>query len=122
MTNGLRFIWIIPAVIIGFALTIALYVVVIIAWFAIVITGREGRGLWDFSSRVVRYLVRLQSYGLLLTDTYPKFDSGDPAAVGTAQHGLPSGPMPGSTLPSGSSSAAGAPLPPPGGPLPPPAT
>jgi hypothetical protein len=123
LTNGLRFIWIIPAAIIGWALAIALSVVVIIAWFAIVITGREGRGLWDFAHRVVRYLVRLQSYGLLMTDTYPKFDSGDPVAAGTTERWLPSGPTPGGTLPSGSpSSAAGAPLPPPGGPLPPPAT
>ena len=41
LTNGLRFIWAIPAIIILMVLSIAFFFVVIISWFAIVITGKH---------------------------------------------------------------------------------
>jgi hypothetical protein len=74
LTNGLRFIWIIPAAIIAALLGIAGAVVIVISWFAIVITGKQPRGMWAFVLKVVRYTLRTQSYGLLMTDTYPSFD------------------------------------------------
>ena len=43
LTNGLRFIWAIPAIMISFVLSIAFAVVVLISWFAIVITGKHPR-------------------------------------------------------------------------------
>ena len=39
LTNGLRFIWIIPALILGIIFGIAMSVVLLIAWFAILFTG-----------------------------------------------------------------------------------
>ena len=52
LTNGLRFIWAIPALLIAILIGIAFVVVVLISWFAIVITGKHPRGLFDFSLRV----------------------------------------------------------------------
>jgi Domain of unknown function (DUF4389) len=47
---------------------------VIIAWFAILFTGRYPRGLFDFVVGVVRWAVRLSAYAfLLVTDVYPPF-------------------------------------------------
>lgn len=73
LTNALRLIWIIPAAIITAALIIAAFVLEIISWFAIVITGRQPRGMWDFIAKAMRYLLQTQAYGLLMTDTYPKY-------------------------------------------------
>jgi hypothetical protein len=83
LTNGLRFIWAIPAIIILMVLSIAFFFVVIISWFAIVITGKHPRGMFDFGLDVLRYTLQTNAYVLLMTDTYPKWGSGvgAPAAV-----------------------------------------
>ncbi len=81
LTSALRLIWIIPAAIIGAIMGIAAFVVVVISWFSIVITGKQSRGMWDFVLKVVRFTLQVQSYGLLMTDTYPKFGEGAMAAA-----------------------------------------
>jgi hypothetical protein len=73
LTNALRIIWIIPALIIGVVIFIAAFFVIVASWFAIVITGKHPRGMWDFSVKAMRYMMQLQAYGLLMTDAYPKF-------------------------------------------------
>lgn len=73
LTNALRLLWIIPAALLAAVLGIAVFVVEVISWFAILITGTHPRGMWDFTNKVLRYLLQTQSYGLLMTDTYPKF-------------------------------------------------
>jgi hypothetical protein len=73
LTNALRIIWAIPAIIIGIGIYIAMVVVAIISWFAILFTGKHPRGMFDFLRRAVRYVLRVQSYTLLMADTYPKF-------------------------------------------------
>ncbi|HSB87190.1 MAG TPA: DUF4389 domain-containing protein, partial [Ilumatobacteraceae bacterium] len=72
----LRLIWAIPAAIIGFLVTIGAFFVVLVSWFSIVITGKQSRGMWDFVLKSQRFLLQLQSYVLLMTDTYPKFGEG----------------------------------------------
>jgi len=48
--------------------------VVIVAWFAIVFTGRYPRGLFDFVAGVTRWHNRVIGYALtLVTDAYPPF-------------------------------------------------
>ncbi len=55
-------------------LTIAAVVAVIIAWFAILFTGRYPRGLFDFVLGVLRWGNRVVAYAfVLVTDEYPPF-------------------------------------------------
>ena len=76
LTNGLRFLWIIPAVIVAIFVGIASAVVTLISWFAILFTGKQPRGMWEFVLKAVRYTLQLETYALLMTDTYPKFGEG----------------------------------------------
>lgn len=47
---------------------------VVVAWFAILITGRYPRGLFDYVVGVGRWGLRVQAYAfLLVTDEYPPF-------------------------------------------------
>ena len=48
LTNALRLIWIIPALIVAIVVTIGQSFVLLVSWFAIVITGRQSRGMFDF--------------------------------------------------------------------------
>lgn len=64
----------IPHWFILFFLTIAATVCIIIAWFAILFTGRYPRALFDFVVGVMRWSYRVQAYAvLLITDVYPPF-------------------------------------------------
>jgi hypothetical protein len=81
LTNGLRFIWAIPAMLIAFVLGIGLLFIAIATWFVIVITGKQPRGFFDFILKVVRYSLQLNAYVLLMTDTYPKWGSGATPAL-----------------------------------------
>ena len=65
----------IPHYVILFFLWIAVLFVVVISWFAIIFTGRDPRGLFDFVVGVMRWTWRVQAYALLLaTDKYPPFE------------------------------------------------
>ena len=64
----------IPHYIVLVFLDIAAFVVVIIAWFAILFTGRYPKGLFDFVEGVIRWNNRVIAYALVLvTDRYPPF-------------------------------------------------
>ena len=63
-----------PHYLVLIALTLALLVTTVIAWFAILLTGRYPRGLFDFAVGVLRWTTRVSCYALLLTtDRYPPF-------------------------------------------------
>ena len=107
LTNALRLIWIIPAVIIGYVIQIGATVVLVIAWFAILFTGKFPRGMFDFSVRATRMAMRLSAYGMLTTDVYPKYDGSEPVST------LPPGDREVGGGGYGGGYGTGAPLPPP---------
>jgi Domain of unknown function (DUF4389) len=64
----------IPHYIVLIFLTIGAIVSVIVAWFAILFTGRYPRGLFDFVEGVFRWWNRVIGYAfVLVTDRYPPF-------------------------------------------------
>lgn len=55
-------------------LTVGAFLAVVVAWFAILVTGRYPRGLFDFVVGVGRWWLRVEAYAILLvTDRYPPF-------------------------------------------------
>jgi hypothetical protein len=64
----------IPHYVILVFLGLAAFVAVIVAWFAILFTGRYPRGIFDFVEGVLRWSNRVVGYALILvTDEYPPF-------------------------------------------------
>lgn len=57
-----------------YVLNIALSVLGIVAWFAILFTGNIPRGVFDFMSMIFRYQWRTTSYVAFLREPYPPFD------------------------------------------------
>jgi hypothetical protein len=72
-TVAFRIILAIPHLIAVWALGIAWALVTLIAWLAILLTGRYPEGLYDFSLGVFRWTTRVEAYLLLLRDEYPPF-------------------------------------------------
>jgi uncharacterized protein DUF4389 len=70
----LKWLFALPHLIVLTFLAIAAYVVIVIAFFAILFTGRYPRGMFDFVTGVLRWSIRVNAYGYwLLTDRYPPF-------------------------------------------------
>ena len=73
-----KWIMAIPHYIVLCFLGIAACVLVIIAWFAILFTGRYPQSLFDFVVGVFRWSLRVEVYALMLTtDRYPPFRLSD---------------------------------------------
>jgi hypothetical protein len=64
----------IPHYIVLILLWIAAVAAVIVAWFAVLFTGRYPRAIFDFVEGVLRWGLRVEAYAfLLVTDRYPPF-------------------------------------------------
>jgi hypothetical protein len=69
-----KWLLVIPHFIVLAFLWIAVFFVVIVAWFAILFTGRYPRGIFVFVEGVVRWGQRVVAYAFtLVTDRYPPF-------------------------------------------------
>jgi hypothetical protein len=64
----------IPHYVVLIFLWIGAVVAVVVAWFAILFTGRYPRGLFDYVEGVIRWGNRVTAYAFILTtDRYPPF-------------------------------------------------
>jgi hypothetical protein len=80
LTAFFRVILAIPIAIWLYLYAIVACVAIVIAWFAIVITGRYPTPLYDFVAGFTRTLARATAYGALLCDPYPPFSGGPDSA------------------------------------------
>jgi hypothetical protein len=72
-TVAFRIILVIPHLIVVALLAFAALICFIIAFFAVLFTGKWPTGLQDFVLNVMRWGLRVQAYFLMLTDEYPPF-------------------------------------------------
>ena len=64
----------IPHFLVLLVLSVGAFFAVLFAWFAILVTGRYPRGLFDYVVGVGRWWLRVEAYAfLLVTDRYPPF-------------------------------------------------
>jgi len=66
-----KWLLVIPNVIVLYFVMIVWMVTTFIAWFAILFSGRYPKGLFDFSAGTLRWMARVNAYVLLLRDEYP---------------------------------------------------
>ena len=69
----IKWLLVIPHIIVLLVLFIIGYIIWIIAWFAILFTGSFPRGMFDFIVGMTRWSYRVNAYVYLLTDQYPPF-------------------------------------------------
>jgi hypothetical protein len=68
----------IPHYVVLFFLMIGAVIAIVIAWFAILITGRYPQPLFNYVVGVARWSLRVSAYAfLLVTDRYPPFSLGE---------------------------------------------
>lgn len=68
-----RIILVIPPAIIAYAMSIVASIGSFLAWVLIVVTGKQNKGLQDFTLLGLSYQVRLLPYYTLMTETWPSF-------------------------------------------------
>jgi hypothetical protein len=73
LTTFLRYLLAIPHFFFAFFYEIAFFVVLVLAWFALLITGTWPDSLYSFAGGFLRYLARLTAYLSLGVDAYPPF-------------------------------------------------
>jgi hypothetical protein len=77
LTTFFRSIVVLPWALVGVFWALAAGLLAIVAWFAILVTGRYPEGLYDFMVKEIRFMARVNAFGFLLTDRFPPF-SGAP--------------------------------------------
>lgn len=69
----IKWLLIIPNLIVFTIVAIVAYFVIVISWFAILFTGKFPRGMFDFVAGMLRWSLRLNAYTYLMRDEYPPF-------------------------------------------------
>lgn len=80
LTTFFRLVLVIPHLIVATFWGIAIFVVVVVAWFALLFTGRWPEGMYGFTGGFLRYYTRVHAYLFLLADPYPPFSGADHAS------------------------------------------
>ena len=83
--TGLRLIIGIPVILLAIIQYVILYVCSIIAWFAILFTGKLPEGLFNPMRAALAYLTRADGYFLLITEDYPPFSYEESGAAPAGQ-------------------------------------
>ena len=73
VTTIFRLFMAIPQLIVVYLLLIPLFLLTVLAWFAILFTGRYPKAFFEFTSGVLRWQANLMAYVALLRDEYPPF-------------------------------------------------
>jgi Domain of unknown function (DUF4389) len=73
LTVAFRALLAVPLLLMLIFVTIGWCIATIVAWFAILFTGRHPQAMYDFSVRALRWRLRLDAYLLLIVDDYPPF-------------------------------------------------
>jgi hypothetical protein len=73
LTVGLRILLAIPHFIVLGVLVFIWWLSAIVAWLLILFTAEYPRGLYDFGTGTLRWLLRVEAYLLLMVDDYPPF-------------------------------------------------
>jgi hypothetical protein len=76
LTTFFRLICAIPAHVVTYVYGLFTCVAIVIAWIALLITGRYPQGLYGFVAGYLRMYMRYVSYLFLATDDYPPFGGG----------------------------------------------
>jgi hypothetical protein len=77
LTTFFRYFMAIPIMIVGFFVAIGAIIAIVVAWFAIIFTGRFPEGIRSFVVSAAQFFARCTAYTYLLTDTYPPFGLDD---------------------------------------------
>ena len=125
---GLRLIFMIPVVLIAYAMNLVAQIAAFISWFAILFTGKQPRGVYSMLHLGLSYQQRALPYYLLLTEDWPSFTvdedraalepappTSPPAPAGSAPVAAPA-PAPAAAPEPGTSGPAAVPPPPSGSP------
>lgn len=86
LTAFFRLILVIPVAILLYVYGLVASIAIVIAWFAIVITGRYPLGLYNFVADFTRCLARVTAYAVLLCDRYPPFSGRDDPSYPVRMH------------------------------------
>jgi hypothetical protein len=88
LTTFFRYLVAIPWLIVAYVYGLVAEIAAIIAWFAIVFTGKYPEGLYNFTTGYLRMSSRTNSFMYLLTDEFPPF-GGEEAANYPVRIGVP---------------------------------
>jgi Domain of unknown function (DUF4389) len=73
LTNFFRVLWLIPTAIVAIFVMIGALVTTVLCWLAIIFTGKQPRGMFDFLAKVHGFMVRVWACSLMMSDVRPKF-------------------------------------------------
>jgi len=74
LSTFFRLLLAIPQLIVVYLLGVALFVLTIIAWFAILFTARYPKSIFQFNAGVLRWQANVYAYLALFRDEYPPFE------------------------------------------------
>jgi len=72
---GIKVLLLLPHLFLLWFVGLASVIVALVGYFAVLITGRYPRGMWEFVLGVLRWQVRVNAWQLGLTDRYPPFST-----------------------------------------------